>query len=96
MFGKNGIFRGKSCEKSFFQDIPRNFPRKVIFCGKKCTKNRPLVALPVAPSEIWSQYCDYCIYNYLQHKRCNKLERFVQSRTFSFKTHQAISCVVIF
>jgi hypothetical protein len=39
---KNGIFRGKSFEKSFFQEIPRNFPQKVIFRGKKCTKNRPL------------------------------------------------------
>jgi hypothetical protein len=28
----------KSFEKSFFQEIPRNFPRKVIFRGKKCTK----------------------------------------------------------
>jgi hypothetical protein len=26
--GKNGIFRGKSFEKLFFQEIPRNFPRK--------------------------------------------------------------------
>jgi hypothetical protein len=34
MLGKNGIFRGKSFEKSFFQEIPRNFPRKVIFRGK--------------------------------------------------------------
>jgi hypothetical protein len=31
MLGKNGIFRGKSFEKSFFQEIPR----KVIFRGKK-------------------------------------------------------------
>jgi hypothetical protein len=31
----------KSFEKSFFQEIPRNFPQKVIFRGKKCTKNRP-------------------------------------------------------
>jgi hypothetical protein len=43
--GKNGIFRGKSFEKSFFQKIPWNFPRKVIFRGKKCTKNRPLGSL---------------------------------------------------
>jgi hypothetical protein len=41
--GKNGIFRRKSFEKSFFQEIPRNFPRKVIFRGKKCTKNRPQI-----------------------------------------------------
>jgi hypothetical protein len=41
--GKNGIFRGKSFEKSFFQEVLRNFPLKVIFRGKKCTKNRPLV-----------------------------------------------------
>jgi hypothetical protein len=34
---KNGIFHGKSFEKSFFQEIPRNFPRK------KCTKNWPQV-----------------------------------------------------
>jgi hypothetical protein len=33
MLGKNGIFRGKSYEKSFFQKIPR----------KKCTKNRPQI-----------------------------------------------------
>jgi hypothetical protein len=31
MLGKNGIFRRKSFEKLFFQEIPRNFPRKVIF-----------------------------------------------------------------
>jgi hypothetical protein len=41
MLGKNGIFRGKSFEKSFFQEILQNFPRKVIFRGKKCTKNQP-------------------------------------------------------
>jgi hypothetical protein len=35
MLGKSGIFRGKSFEKSFFQEIPRNFSRKVIFRGKK-------------------------------------------------------------
>jgi hypothetical protein len=35
MLGKKGIFRGKSFEKSLFQEIPR----KVIFRGKKCTKN---------------------------------------------------------
>jgi hypothetical protein len=34
MLGKTGIFRGKSFEKSFFQEISRNFLRKVIFCGK--------------------------------------------------------------
>jgi hypothetical protein len=43
MLGKNGIFHGKSFEKSFFQEIPQNFLRKVIFRGKKCTKNRPKV-----------------------------------------------------
>jgi hypothetical protein len=43
MLGKNGIFRGKSFEKSFFQEIPR----KVIFRGKKCTKNRPLLQGPM-------------------------------------------------
>jgi hypothetical protein len=44
---KNGIFCGKSFKKSFFQEIPRNFQRKVIFRGKKCTKNLPHLA------EIW-------------------------------------------
>jgi hypothetical protein len=39
--GKNGIFRGKSFEKSFFQEIPRNFPRKVIFRGKNVRKIGP-------------------------------------------------------
>jgi hypothetical protein len=34
MLGKNGIFRGKRFEKSFFQEILRNFPQKVIFRGK--------------------------------------------------------------
>jgi hypothetical protein len=33
------IFRGKSFEKSFFPQISRNFPRKITFRGKKCTKN---------------------------------------------------------
>jgi hypothetical protein len=37
MLRKNGIFRGKSLEKSFFQEIPWNFPRK------KCTKNWPQI-----------------------------------------------------
>jgi hypothetical protein len=45
MLGKNGIFREKSFEKSFLQEIPRNFPRKVTFCGKKCAKNWPQVTL---------------------------------------------------
>jgi hypothetical protein len=35
MLGKIAIFRGKSFEKSFFQQIPRNFPRKITFRGKK-------------------------------------------------------------
>jgi hypothetical protein len=48
MLGKFRIFRGKSFEKSLFQQIPRNFPRKVIFRGKKCTKNRPLGWVTVA------------------------------------------------
>jgi hypothetical protein len=43
MLGKIVIFRGKSFEKSFFQEIPRNFPRKITFRGKKCTKNRPQI-----------------------------------------------------
>jgi hypothetical protein len=41
MLGKNGIFRGKSFEKSFFQEIPRNFPQKVIFRGKNVRKIGP-------------------------------------------------------
>jgi hypothetical protein len=41
MLGKIAIFRGKSFEKSFFQQIPRNFPQKITFRGKKCTKNWP-------------------------------------------------------
>jgi hypothetical protein len=43
MLEKIGIFRGKTFEKLFFQQILRNFPRKVTFRGKKCTKNRPLI-----------------------------------------------------
>jgi hypothetical protein len=43
MLGKKRIFRGKSFEKSFFHEIPRKIRRKVIFRGKKCTKNRPLM-----------------------------------------------------
>jgi hypothetical protein len=35
MLGKIAIFRGKSFEKSFFQQIPRNFPRKNHFPWKK-------------------------------------------------------------
>jgi hypothetical protein len=35
----------KSFEKSFFQQIPRNFPRKITFRRKQCTKIRPLVTL---------------------------------------------------
>jgi hypothetical protein len=35
MLGKNWIFFGKIFEKSFFQEIPRNFLRKVIFPRKK-------------------------------------------------------------
>jgi hypothetical protein len=31
MLGKNGIFRRKSFEKSFFQEIPRNFPQKKMY-----------------------------------------------------------------
>jgi hypothetical protein len=42
--GKSGIFRRKTFEKSFFQEIQWNFPRKVIFRGKKCTKNRPQIS----------------------------------------------------
>jgi hypothetical protein len=35
MLRKIALFRGKSVEKSFFQQIPRNFPRKITFRGKK-------------------------------------------------------------
>jgi hypothetical protein len=31
MLGKIAIFRGKSFEKSFFQEIPRNFPWKKMY-----------------------------------------------------------------
>jgi hypothetical protein len=31
MLGKIAIFRGKSFEKSFFQQMPRNFPRKKMY-----------------------------------------------------------------
>jgi hypothetical protein len=36
MLGKYGIFRGKSFEKSVFQEIPRNF-----FAEKMCEKLAP-------------------------------------------------------
>jgi hypothetical protein len=39
--GKNGIFRGKNFENSFFQEIPWNFLRKVIFRGKNVIKIGP-------------------------------------------------------
>jgi hypothetical protein len=40
--GKKWNFpRKKSFEKSFFQEIPRNFPRKVIFRGKNVRKIGP-------------------------------------------------------
>jgi hypothetical protein len=52
MLGKNGIFRGKSFEKSFFQEIPRNFPQKIPFRGKKFTKNWRQVTL------TWSEKSD--------------------------------------
>jgi hypothetical protein len=43
MFGKNGIFRGKSFEKSFFQEIPWNS----LSAGKMHEKSAPeLTALP--------------------------------------------------
>jgi hypothetical protein len=38
MSGKIAIFRGNSFEKSFFQQIPRNFPRKITFRGKNVRK----------------------------------------------------------
>jgi hypothetical protein len=41
MLGKFAIFRGKSFEKSFFQQIPRNFPRKITFRGKNGRKIDP-------------------------------------------------------
>jgi hypothetical protein len=37
---KKWNFPGKNFEKLFFKEILRNFPPKVIFRGKKCTKNR--------------------------------------------------------
>jgi hypothetical protein len=52
MLGKNAIFLGKSFEKLFFQEIPRNFPRKVIFRGKKINeKSAPefVSQRPLAP-----------------------------------------------
>jgi hypothetical protein len=62
MLGKIIIFRGKSFEKSFFQKIPRNFPRKITFHGKKCTENRPqllcviLIAALMATKKYFLQY----------------------------------------
>jgi hypothetical protein len=48
MLGKIGIFHKKSFEKSFFPQIPQNFPRKITFYaenhflrGKTGTKNWP-------------------------------------------------------
>jgi hypothetical protein len=41
MLGKIEIFRGESFEKSFSQEIPRNFPRKITFCEKKVRKIDP-------------------------------------------------------
>jgi hypothetical protein len=41
MLGKVAIFREKSFEESFFQQIPGNFPRKITFLGKTFTKNWP-------------------------------------------------------
>jgi hypothetical protein len=44
MLGKNGMYRGKSFEKSvfkIFQEIQRNFPRKVIFAEKMYEKLAP-------------------------------------------------------
>jgi hypothetical protein len=41
MLGKNAIFRGKSLEKLFFQEIPQNFPRKITFRGKNVRKIGP-------------------------------------------------------
>jgi hypothetical protein len=50
MLGKKIEFStGKFFEKSFFQEIPRNFPWKVIFRGKNCTKNWPLVGFNLTP-----------------------------------------------
>jgi hypothetical protein len=40
MLGKNVIFRGKSFENSFFQEIPRNFPRKITFRGKSLSAEK--------------------------------------------------------
>jgi hypothetical protein len=55
MVGKNGIFRGKSFEKSFSQEIPR----------KKCTKNRPQVSWSVdkmfLDELMWHQRLALCL-----------------------------------
>jgi hypothetical protein len=45
--GKNGIFRRKSFEKLFFQEIPRNFPRKKNY-DKLAPRCNPLVSFSVA------------------------------------------------
>jgi hypothetical protein len=49
MLGKNGIFHGKSFEKSFFQEIPRNFPRKKMY-----EKSAPDKILQPFPQKIIS------------------------------------------
>jgi hypothetical protein len=41
MLGKIAIFRGKSFGKSFFQQIPRNFMRKITFRGNNVRKIGP-------------------------------------------------------
>jgi hypothetical protein len=41
MLGKIAIFHGNFFEKSFFQEIPRNFPQKVIFREKNVQKIGP-------------------------------------------------------
>jgi hypothetical protein len=53
----------KSFEKSFFQEIPRNFPRK------KCTKNRPLVTLLAALKMIASAHFSHNRFSPFTHLR---------------------------
>jgi hypothetical protein len=68
MLGNFGIFRRKSFERSFFQEIPWNFLRKLTFRGKKYAKKlapgphfrhradrvRELDAHPVAMEQLLS------------------------------------------
>jgi hypothetical protein len=55
----------------FLQDIPRTFPRKVIFRGKKCTKNRPLVTLWRRGERLCKKCGDAIWVNLGGHKRAH-------------------------